>query len=125
MCGRYGSYLPPDEIARLFEVVGALPNFGPSWNIAPSRQAPVIRLHPKTQERRLDLLSWGFIPYWTKDKDLKTARKPINARVETAGTSPMFRSAFKERRCLVPADVFYEWYDDPETGKQPYALRPA
>lgn len=122
MCGRYGSYLPPDEIARLFQVAGELPNFAPSWNVAPSQQAPVIRLQSKTRERKLDLLTWGFIPYWTKDIDLKKARKPINARVETAATSSMFRSAYKERRCLVHADNFYEWYDDPDEGKQPYAF---
>ena len=120
MCGRYGIYLPPDELARQFGTVGALPNFAPSWNVAPSRQAPVIRLHPRTGERHLDLLGWGFIPHWTKT--LKSARKPINARIESAGASPMFRDAVRERRCLVPADVFYEWYDDPERGKQPYAF---
>jgi putative SOS response-associated peptidase YedK len=122
MCGRYGSYLPPDEIARLFQVPGALPNFAPSWNVAPSQPAPVIRLHPTTGARHLDLLTWGFIPYWTKSSELKKARKPINASVETAATSLMFRGAYQERRCLVHADNFYEWYDNPDKGKQPYAF---
>lgn len=120
MCGRYAIYLPPAETARLFGTMNELPNFAPTWNLAPSQSAPVVRLHPKSGERHLDILNWGFIPHWTKD--VKKARKPINARIETAPSSPMFRGAFQERRCLIPADAFYEWYDDPERGKQPYAF---
>jgi putative SOS response-associated peptidase YedK len=62
---------------------------------------------------------WGLVPYFTKD--LKKARKPINARSETVATSGMFREAFAKRRCLVPAPVYYEWRDDPE-GKTPFAV---
>jgi putative SOS response-associated peptidase YedK len=74
---------------------------------------------PETGERRLDALKWGLIPHFAKD--LKAARKPINARSETAGTSGMFRGALASRRCIVPADAFYEWRAMGD-GKQPYAI---
>ncbi len=119
MCGRYASYLPPDAIARLFSTAGAVPNLGPNWNVAPSQGALVVRREPDSGERRLDVLRWGLVPHFTKD--LKAARKPINARSETAGSSGMFRGALASRRCLVPADAFYEWRAMAD-GKQPYAI---
>lgn len=79
----------------------------------------VVRRHPETGERHLDLLTWGLVPHWTKD--IHQARRPINARAETAATSPMFRGVLAQRRCLVPADAFYEWKAMPG-GKQPYAI---
>ncbi len=79
----------------------------------------VIRRHPDSGNRHLDLLRWGLVPGWTKD--LKEARKPINARSETAASSGMFRGALAARRCIVPADAFYEWKVLPD-GKQPYAI---
>jgi putative SOS response-associated peptidase YedK len=119
MCGRYASFLPPDLIARLFGTTNPLPNVPPTWNMAPSMDAPVVRRHPDTGERHLDLLRWGFVPSFTKD--LKQARRPINARSETVAQSAMFRRALAERRCIVPASVFYEWQTVP-AGKQPYAI---
>jgi len=119
MCGRYASSLPPDAIRALFRTTGAPPNIAPSWNVAPTQNAMVIRRHPDTGERRLDLLRWGLVPHFTKD--LKAARKPINARSETAAGSGMFRGALASRRCLVPADAFYEWKAMAD-GKQPYAI---
>ena len=118
MCGRYASYLPPEFIARLFGTVNPLPNLQPTWNLAPTDDAPVVRL-AATGDRHLDVLKWGLVPYFTKD--LKTARKPINARSETVATSGMFKVAFAKRRCLVPAPAYYEWRDDPE-GKTPFAV---
>jgi putative SOS response-associated peptidase YedK len=119
MCGRYASYLPPELIARLFGTVNPLPNLQPTWNLAPTDDAPVVR--PATNgERHLDVLKWGLVPYFTKD--LKKARKPINARSETVATSGMFKAAFAKRRCLVPAPAYYEWRDDPEGGKTPFAV---
>jgi putative SOS response-associated peptidase YedK len=121
MCGRYASFLPPEAIARLFGAVNALPNLGPSWNLAPTQPALVIRRHSKTGERHLDVLTWGFLPYWTKD--LNKARKPINAKAETVATSGMFGDAFARRRCLVPAAAFYEWQQIAGTRqKQPFAI---
>ena len=118
MCGRYASYLPPDAIARLFGTVNPLPNLRPTWNLAPSQDAPVIRL-AANGERHLDVLKWGLVPSFTKD--LKKARKPINARSETVAISGMFRAAFVKRRCLVPAPAYYEWRADPD-GKTPFAV---
>ena len=119
MCGSYASYLPHSEIAALFRTQGEIPNLAPSWNVAPTRAAPVVRRHPETGERRRDLLRWGLVPHFTKD--LKTARRPINARAETVASSGMFRGALAARRCLVPADAFYEWMAMAD-GKQPYAI---
>jgi hypothetical protein len=79
----------------------------------------VVRRHPQTGERHLDLLTSGLLPYWTKEP--AKARRPINARSETAATSGMFKDALARRRCLVPADAFYEWKVI-EGGKQPYAI---
>jgi putative SOS response-associated peptidase YedK len=87
--------------------------------MAPTQDAMVVRHHPETGERHLDLLKWGLLPYFTKDP--VHARRPINARAETIQTSGMFRSAFAKRRCLVPADAFYEW-KPVQGGKQPYAI---
>jgi len=104
MCGRYASFLPPEAVARFFRTTNALRNIGPSWNVAPSQQAMVVRRHPETGERHLDLLQWGLLPYWTKEP--AQARRPINAKPETTATSPMFRQAFAKRRALVPAGAF-------------------
>lgn len=119
MCGRYATLLPPDAMRALFRTVNPPPNFAPTWNMAPSRPAPVVRLHPQTRERHLDLLTWGLVPHWAKDP--KATRQPINARSETAATTPMFRDAFAHRHCLVPADVFYEW-QVVDGAKQPWAI---
>src|SRR3978361_2229955 len=112
------SHMPPDAIRALFATSGSVPNLAPSWNIAPTNDAMVVRRHPETGERQLDLLRWGLIPSWTKG--LKAARKPINPRSEAAGSSGMFKAALAARRCLVPVDTFYEWKAMPD-GKQPYA----
>jgi putative SOS response-associated peptidase YedK len=119
MCGRFASQLPPELIRRLFATIGDVPNIAPNSNVAPTQSGMVIRRHPDTGERRLDALRWGLVPRFTKD--LKACKRPINARSETAGNSSMFRTAMAFRRCLVPADAFYEWKSMPD-GKQPYAI---
>jgi putative SOS response-associated peptidase YedK len=119
MCGRFASTLSADFIRRLFETEDEAPNLPPSWNIAPSQDAFVVRRHPATGARRLDALRWGLVPHFTKT--LKGAPKPINARAETVATSGLFRGAFAARRCLVPAECFYEWRKV-TGGKQPYAI---
>ena len=119
MCGRFASHRPIDEIRAIFGTVNAPPNAAPTWNMAPTQLAPVVRLHPETRARHLDLLRWGLVPHWARD--LKSARQPINARSETAATSPLFRDALAHRRCLVPADAFYEWQATPQ-GKRPHAI---
>jgi putative SOS response-associated peptidase YedK len=118
MCGRYASFLPPEALARFFGTVNPLPNPERTWNLAPTRDAPVIRL-ARDGYRHLDVLKWGLVPYFTKA--LKKARKPINGRDDNVAKSGMFREAFAKRRCLVPAPVYYEWRDDP-AGKTPFAV---
>jgi putative SOS response-associated peptidase YedK len=119
MCGRYASFLPAEAIARIFGTVNPLPNLAPSWNVAPTQGAAVVRRHPDTGGRHLDMLKWGLLPHWTKEPT--RAQRPINARSETAAKSGMFRGALSQRRCIVPADAFYEW-KVVEGGKQPYAI---
>jgi putative SOS response-associated peptidase YedK len=99
--------------------MGELPNIAPNWNTAPTQATAVVRRHPATGERRLDLLRWGLVPHFTKE--LKKCTRPINARAETVASSGMFRGALASRRCIVPADAFYEWQTT-QDGKQPYAI---
>ena len=119
MCGRFASFLPPDEMRRVFATLGETPNQSPSWNVAPTQCALIVRRDPDTGQRRLDPVLWGLIPSF--EKDPKGGRKPINVRSETIASSGMFRAAFQNRRCIVPMDAFYEW-DATPTGKQPYAF---
>ena len=117
MCGRFATDLPLHLIRDWYGAVGPLPNDAPNYNVAPTQSVPVVRRHPETGERRIDLLRWGLIPHWSKDK----GRQPINARAETAASSGMFRAALTSRRCIVPMTAFYEW-DQRSKPKQPYAF---
>src|SRR5215469_4515602 len=99
MCGRCASFLPADALARIFGTVNPLPNLERTWNMAPTRDAPVVRLS-RGGERHLDALKWGLVPYFTKD--LKQARKPINARSETIAKSGMLKEASARLRRLAP-----------------------
>ena len=119
MCGRFASFLPAEALRAMFDTVNATPNWEPTWNMAPTRDAPLNRLHPETRARHLGLLRWGLVPHWAKDP--KSVRQPINARAETLATSSMFRDALERRRCLVPADVFYEW-QALDGAKLPFAV---
>ena len=92
----------------------------PSYNIAPQTMQPVVRLARETHHRELTAMRWGLVPYWSKDG--KVDFSTINAKAETLTTSPVFRDAFKRRRCLVPADLFYEWRKIGDKTKQPYAI---
>jgi putative SOS response-associated peptidase YedK len=95
------------------------PDWSPRFNITPTQPVPVIRQNPKEPVRELSLMRWGLIPSWAKDSS--GAARMINARSETASTKPAFRDALKSRRCLIPADGFYEWKRDGKT-KQPYCF---
>jgi putative SOS response-associated peptidase YedK len=124
VCGRLGVYLIPGLVAQMFRA-GFAPDprvdIDPTWNLAPSQQTMVVLREPESGDRRLELLQWGFLPRWAKDP--MHTRRPINARAETVAGSGMFRDAFSHRRCLVPADVFYEWKEIPGSKqKQPYAI---
>ncbi len=118
MCGRYTLRTPPATLTRLFDLAAAAPPLEPRFNIAPTQTAPVIRMNG---QRRLALCRWGLIPSWAADKAI--GARLLNARSESVATKPAFRAAFKQRRCLVPADGFYEWQ---KTGgkKQPFYFCP-
>jgi putative SOS response-associated peptidase YedK len=89
------------------------------YNLAPTQDALVLRRNPETGERSLDPIRWGLIPHWAKDPAI--GNKLINARAESIPAKPSFRDAFRRRRCLVPADGFYEWRKDTKP-KQPYLI---
>ena len=118
MCGRYASFLPAEAMRRTFRTVNPLPNLEPSWNVAPRQLAPVVRRHPETGERHLDLLQWGLLRWWQKDL---SAKRTINARAETVAKATASRGAFLKRRAIVPADAFYEWTLG-ANGEQPYGI---
>jgi putative SOS response-associated peptidase YedK len=108
MCGRYRRTTQQEELARRYKIpIPVQTDLPISWNIAPSQDVLAIRYNGETGQRSLDALRWGLIPSWAKDE--KIAFKTINARMETVETAPSYRSAFKKRRCLIPADGFYEW----------------
>lgn len=117
MCGRYVITTPPDAIRRLFGYPEQ-PNFPPRYNVAPTQPIPVVRL--VNGARAFTLMRWGLLPGWVKDP--KGFTLLINARAETAAEKPAFRNAFKRRRCLLPADGFYEWKRE-GARKQPYFIR--
>src|SRR6202035_3941827 len=95
------------------------PNIAPSWNVAPTDPLPVVRYDAKDRQRSLDVMRWRLVPFWAKD--IKVGFANINAKAEGIENKPAFREAFRQRRCLVPVDNFYEWQKTP-SGKQPYAI---
>jgi putative SOS response-associated peptidase YedK len=119
MCGRYRLSRRKQLIEECFETPESEHEWTPRYNIAPTQLVPIIRQNPKEPVRKLSLVRWGLIPSWAKDSSI--AAQMINARSETADTRPAFRDAVKSRRCLIPADGFYEWQ---RTGKakQPYCF---
>jgi putative SOS response-associated peptidase YedK len=131
MCGRYGRRADKQRIAEWMQAhdTGVFDDryFAPSYNVAPQSWQPVVRLNPDTGERELTVMRWGLVPFWSKDG--KAGYSTINAKAETITTSPAYREAIKRRRCLVPADWFYEWQkpdlktNQPDAKtKQPYAI---
>jgi putative SOS response-associated peptidase YedK len=120
MCGRFQASNSPAELARWFKTTGPLPNVRQRYNAAPTQDLPVVLRDPKSGERRLEALRWGLIPFWAKD--VKIFYSTINAMAESVATKPAFRDAFKRRRCLVPADGFYEWQKRDGNTKQPYRI---
>jgi putative SOS response-associated peptidase YedK len=115
MCGRFALNAPPAKLIQQFDL-DECAEFSPRYNIAPGTDIPVIRQSPEGK-RVLHLLRWGLIPHWTKDPT-RTAMLN-NARGESLTEKPSFKEAFKKRRCLIPADGFYEWKTEGKT-KQPY-----
>ncbi|MBK8900866.1 MAG: SOS response-associated peptidase [Anaerolineaceae bacterium] len=125
MCGRFALMTSTEQLAMLFDVpetaVAALPPSVPRYNIAPTQPVAAIRLG-ENGEREFTFFHWGLIPSWSKD--IKMGARMINARSETVTEKPSFRNAFKRRRCLIPADGFYEWQKQAD-GKQPMFIRPS
>jgi putative SOS response-associated peptidase YedK len=119
MCGRYRLSRRKQIIEEHFDSVSGDEDWSPRYNIAPTQPVPVIRQNPKEPRRELSLMRWGLIPSWAKDASV--AAQMINARSETAATKPAFRDPLASRRCLVPADGFYEWVRTGKT-KQPYCF---
>jgi putative SOS response-associated peptidase YedK len=153
MCGRYASSRRPEDLAEEFEIDrGTLTEtvaepLAPDFNVAPTKEVYAVVERPTAPaekaddsrrtggeagadapQRQLRVLRWGLVPFWAKDPSI--GNRMINARMETIGEKPAFRQAFAKRRCLVPADGYYEWYPTEQKSKagkplkQPFFIRP-
>lgn len=125
MCGRYSLTTAPEALRRLFNFDN-LPNLAPRYNIAPTQDVPVIRQADSAHNeggdgggRALSMMRWGLVPSWSRE--ISRTSPMINARAETIAEKPSFRAAFESRRCLVPADGFYEWRLE-DGKKQPFRI---
>jgi putative SOS response-associated peptidase YedK len=123
MCGRYARRADKQRIAAMMQA-GYTNVFdvelAPSYNVAPQTLQPVVRLDPESGRRELAMMRWGLVPFWSRDG--KAGYSTINARAEAVTTSAAYREAMKRRRCLVPADFFFEWQKLDAKPKQPYAI---
>jgi len=120
MCGRFALVTEKHILELLFELDYSFDfELKSRFNIAPTQQAPVVRLSVAEGKRELALLKWGLVPFWSKDETI--GNRLINARAETVHEKPAFRDAYKKRRLLVPASGFYEWKSE-TGGKQPYFI---
>jgi putative SOS response-associated peptidase YedK len=118
MCGRFTLRSEPRTVAGLFDLPD-VPDLAPRYNVAPTQQVPTVRASLDRPGRELSMMRWGLVPSWAADVSI--GNRLINARGETVAEKPTFRSAFKRRRCLVPADGFYEWKATiGKKTKQPY-----
>jgi putative SOS response-associated peptidase YedK len=117
MCGRYAITTAPEAIRQLFRYP-ELPNFPPRYNVAPTQPIPIVRIWEG--QRQFALMRWGLVPSWVKDP--RNFSLLINARADTVNDKPAFKNAMKYRRCLIPADGFYEWKRDGKVNR-PYFIR--
>jgi putative SOS response-associated peptidase YedK len=121
MCGRFARRSTREVLADWFGVeLEDLPPFAPSYNVAPQSVQPVVREGRDSGSREFALLRWGLVPFWAKDA--KIGYSTINARAEEAAAKPAFREALRKRRCLIPADAFYEWAHSDPKNKRPFAI---
>lgn len=118
VCGRINLRMSPAELAEVFDLFRE-PDWAPRYNLGPMQRALVVRLKPEGV-RLAEPLQWGLVPSWAKDS--KIGSQMFNARAETVATKPAFRSAFRKRRCLVPADGFYEWQKLDSKTKQAWHI---
>ena len=135
MCGRYAASRGPEDLAGIFEVEKWEPEetLAPDYNVAPTKEVYAVLSRARDDEpearRQLRTLRWGLVPFWAKDP--KIGSRMINARMETITEKPAFRQAFAKRRCLLPADGYFEWYPTEQKGKsgkplkQPFYIHPA
>ncbi|MDH3647336.1 MAG: SOS response-associated peptidase [Gammaproteobacteria bacterium] len=117
MCGRFAFYSPAEAVTRIFDVQ-APPEIEPRYNIAPTQFVPIVRADEEGT-RGISMLRWGLVPFWAKDKSI--GNRMINARAETLAEKPAFKNSFRKRRCIVPANGFYEWKKQGSI-KQPYFI---
>ena len=122
MCGRFTQQRPSAELAALFEADDLAATSGGRFNLAPQQPGLVVVEHPE-KGRAIAAYRWGLVPTWARDA--RIGNRLINARAETISTTAAFRSAFQKRRCLVPADAFYEWERVAESIRQPNLIRRA
>jgi putative SOS response-associated peptidase YedK len=120
MCGRFAFYSPAEATAALFGASSSVA-VEPRYNIAPTQLIAAIR-NCEEGGRDLAMLRWGLVPFWAKDPSI--GNRMINARAETVAEKPAYRAAYRRRRCLVPADGFYEWHIEGK-GKTPYYISAA
>ena len=107
MCGRFTQHYTWAQVSAFLSVIGAPLNLRPRYNIAPTTEIDVVRLDAEGR-RELVRMRWGLVPAWWS-KGLKAVPATFNARAETVTEKPMFRDAFRQRRCIIPASGFYEW----------------
>jgi len=119
MCGRFSLATSAQQVAEHFGLT-EVPALSPRYNIAPAQSIAAVRRADDRQTRILELRRWGLVPAWARDPGIGS--RMINARVETAAEKPAFRAAFRRRRCLVPADGFYEWKPHPKR-RRPHHVR--
>ena len=119
MCGRFTQRYTWRELVELYRLTQPARNLEPRYNVAPTTTIDVLRVRERTRE--LVPMRWGLVPDWWK-KSLKEVPATFNARSETVAEKPMFRAAFKKRRCLIVADGYYEWKKGGKQ-KQPFFVR--
>ncbi len=136
MCGRYASSRRPEDLVEEFEVAESRVEepLEPDYNVAPTKEVyavverPPSADSPEPPQRQLRVLTWGLVPSWAKDPAIGS--RMINARMETVAEKPAYKRAFAKRRCLLPADGYFEWYATEQTTasgkprKQPFFIRP-
>lgn len=122
MCGRFVSATDAEGLVRFFVVDERAPDdVPPSWNVAPTDRTFAVARHG--DRRVLTTFNWGLVPFWAKDA--KGAARQINARAETVATKPAFKESFARRRCLIPANGFYEWRRGADGSRQPFFVHRA
>ncbi|MBG0561790.1 SOS response-associated peptidase [Actinoplanes aureus] len=120
MCGRYATTRTNADLSSFFEAVDVAEPLRPSWNVAPTDPVPLVRISQRHEARVIDTARWGLVPPWAPD--LRGGARMINARAETVATLRSFAPSFARRRCLIPADGWFEWVRTSGKQKQAYYM---